>query len=79
MQASAYLKLSVAAAVVTIVLKSLAWWWTGSVSLAADALESLVNLAGAMFGLGMGLLLVSFASTIGARTPNAIDAMAPAV
>ena len=53
MQARAYLKLSVAAAVVTIVLKSLAWWWTGSVSLAADALESLVNLAGAMFALGM--------------------------
>lgn len=53
MQASAYLKLSVATALVTIVLKSLAWWWTGSVSLAADALESLVNLAGAMFALGM--------------------------
>ncbi len=53
MQASAYLKLSVAAAVVTIVLKTAAWWWTGSVSLAADALESLVNLAGAMFALGM--------------------------
>jgi cation diffusion facilitator family transporter len=53
MQASAYLKLSVVAAVVTIVLKTAAWWWTGSVSLAADALESLVNLAGAMFALGM--------------------------
>ena len=53
MQASAYLKLSVATAVVTIVLKTAAWWWTGSVSLAADALESLVNLAGAMFALGM--------------------------
>lgn len=53
MQASAYLKLSVATAVVTIVLKSAAWWWTGSVSLAADALESLVNLAGAVFALAM--------------------------
>lgn len=53
MQASAYLKLSVATALVTIVLKTAAWWWTGSVSLAADALESLVNLAGAMFALGM--------------------------
>jgi cation diffusion facilitator family transporter len=53
MQASAYLKLSVATALVTIVLKTAAWWWTDSVSLAADALESLVNLAGAMFALGM--------------------------
>jgi len=53
MHASAYLKLSVATAVVTIALKSAAWWWTGSVSLAADALESLVNLAGAVFALAM--------------------------
>lgn len=53
MQASAYLKLSVAVALVTIALKTAAWWWTGSVSLAADALESLVNLAGAVFALAM--------------------------
>ncbi|HEU6456271.1 MAG TPA: cation transporter, partial [Roseateles sp.] len=53
MHASAYLKLSVATAIVTIVLKGAAWWWTGSVSLAADALESLVNLAGAVFALAM--------------------------
>lgn len=53
MQASAYLKLSVATAVATIALKSAAWWWTGSVSLAADALESFVNLAGALFALAM--------------------------
>lgn len=53
MQVSAYLKLSVAVALVTIALKTAAWWWTGSVSLAADALESLVNLAGAMFALAM--------------------------
>jgi cation diffusion facilitator family transporter len=53
MQARAYLKLSVATAVVTIALKTAAWWWTGSVSLAADALESLVNLAGAVFALAM--------------------------
>ena len=53
MQASAYLKLSVAVALVTITLKTAAWWWTGSVSLAADALESLVNLAGAVFALAM--------------------------
>ena len=53
MQVSAYLKLSVVVAVVTIVLKTGAWWLTDSVSLASDALESLVNLAGAMFALAM--------------------------
>jgi cation diffusion facilitator family transporter len=63
MQASAYLKLSVAVALVTIALKSAAWWWTGSVSLAADALESLVNLAGAMFALAM--------ITLAAQPPDA--------
>lgn len=63
MQVSAYLKLSVAVALVTITLKTAAWWWTGSVSLAADALESLVNLAGALFALAM--------VTIAARPPDA--------
>jgi cation diffusion facilitator family transporter len=53
MQVSAYLKLSVAVAVATIVMKTAAWWLTGSVSLLSDALESLVNLAGAMFALLM--------------------------
>ncbi|WP_077036502.1 cation diffusion facilitator family transporter [Pelomonas sp. KK5] len=53
MQASSYLKLSAVVAVVTIAMKTAAWWWTGSVSLAADALESLVNLAGAVFALAM--------------------------
>ncbi|MCX2863394.1 cation diffusion facilitator family transporter [Paucibacter sp. PLA-PC-4] len=63
MQVSAYLKLSVAVALATITLKTAAWWWTGSVSLAADALESLVNLAGALFALAM--------VTIAARPPDA--------
>ena len=53
MQVSAYLKLSVAVAVATIALKTGAWWVTDSVSLLSDALESLVNLAGAMFALLM--------------------------
>ena len=53
MQVQSYLKLSVAVAVATIVLKTGAWWLTGSVSLLSDALESLVNLAGAMFALAM--------------------------
>lgn len=53
MQVSAYLKVSVAVAVATIVLKAGAWWVSGSVSLLSDALESLVNLVGAMFALAM--------------------------
>jgi len=47
------LRLSVATAVVTIVLKTCAWWVTGSVGLLSDALESLVNLASALFALAM--------------------------
>ena len=50
---SAYLKLSVAAAVATILLKTGAWWLTDSVSLLSDAMESRVNLAGAVFALAM--------------------------
>lgn len=42
------LLLSIAAAVVTIGLKGLAWRWTGSVSLLSDALESFINLAAAL-------------------------------
>ena len=53
MQVSAYLKLSIAVAVATIALKTAAWWVSDSVSLLSDALESLVNLAGAMFALAM--------------------------
>ncbi|MEX8514117.1 MAG: cation diffusion facilitator family transporter, partial [Leptothrix ochracea] len=53
MQVSAYLKLSIAVAIATIALKTGAWWLTGSVGLLSDALESLVNLAGAMFALVM--------------------------
>ena len=48
-----YLKLSVAVALLTIALKTGAWWLTDSVSLLSDAMESLVNLAGAMFALAM--------------------------
>lgn len=53
MQVRAYLQLSVAVALATIALKAGAWWVTGSVSLLSDALESLVNLAGAVFALLM--------------------------
>ena len=53
MQVASYLKLSVAVALATIALKTGAWWVSGSVSLLSDALESLVNLAGALFALAM--------------------------
>jgi cation diffusion facilitator family transporter len=48
-----YAWLSVAAALATILLKGFAWRLTGSVGLLADALESLVNLAGALMALAM--------------------------
>jgi len=41
------LVLSIGAAVLTLVLKGIAAWWTGSVGLLSDALESLVNLTAA--------------------------------
>ena len=44
---------SVAVALVTIVLKTGAWYITDSVGLLADAMESFVNLASAVFGLAM--------------------------
>jgi cation diffusion facilitator family transporter len=53
MQIGSYLKLSIVVALATIALKFGAWWLTGSVGLLSDALESLVNLAGAVFALMM--------------------------
>jgi cation diffusion facilitator family transporter len=47
------LRVSIAVAVVTIALKTLAWWITDSVGLLSDAMESLVNLASAVFALVM--------------------------
>lgn len=44
---------SVGVAIVTIALKTLAWVLTDSVGLLSDAMESLVNLAAAVFGLVM--------------------------
>jgi cation diffusion facilitator family transporter len=54
--------LSIAAAIVTIALKGIAWWLTGSVGLLSDALESFVNLAAAMFTL--------YVLAIAARPPD---------
>jgi cation diffusion facilitator family transporter len=48
-----YAWLSIAAAIATILLKGWAWWLTGSVGLLSDALESFVNLAGAIMALAM--------------------------
>jgi cation diffusion facilitator family transporter len=61
-QVKTYLKLSIAVALATIALKTGAWWVSDSVSLLSDALESLVNLAGAMFALAM--------VTVAARPPD---------
>lgn len=47
------LKASVFVAIVTIVLKTGAWYITDSVGLLSDAMESFVNLASALFGLAM--------------------------
>jgi len=45
--------LSVGAAIVTIALKSVAYFLTGSVGLLSDALESVVNLVGALMAFAM--------------------------
>jgi len=50
---SLLLRVSIGVALLTIALKTLAWWITGSVGLLSDAMESLVNLASAVFALVM--------------------------
>lgn len=57
-----YAWLSIATAIATIILKSYAYWLTGSVGLLSDAAESLVNLLGACIALAM--------LTIAARPPD---------
>lgn len=57
-----YAWLSIAAAIATIALKSLAYWLTGSVGLLSDAVESIVNLVGALMALAM--------LTVAARPPD---------
>jgi len=47
------LRISIAVAVLTIFLKTMAWWITSSVGLLSDAMESFVNLASAAFALLM--------------------------
>lgn len=48
-----YAHISIAAAIATILLKGIAWQLTGSVGLLSDAIESFVNLAGALMALWM--------------------------
>jgi len=48
-----YAWLSIVAALSTILLKGIAWRLTDSVGLLSDAIESFVNLAGALMALGM--------------------------
>ena len=48
-----WLRMSVLVAVLTIALKTTAWWVADSVALLSDALESFVNLAGALFAWRM--------------------------
>ncbi len=57
-----YAWLSIAAAVITIGMKTAAYLVTGSVGLLSDALESLVNLAGAIMAMAM--------LTVAARPPD---------
>ena len=57
-----YAWLSIGAAIATILLKTAAYLLTGSVGLLSDAVESLVNLAGALMALWM--------LTIAARPPD---------
>ena len=54
--------LSIAAALTTIIMKSAAYLMTGSISLLSDAIESVVNLMGAVMALSM--------LTIAARPPD---------
>ena len=53
MNPRALLRLSIAVALLTIVLKGLAGYITNSMGLISDAMESFVNLASAMFALAM--------------------------
>ncbi len=57
-----YAGVSIAAAAVTIALKTAAWMLTGSVGLLSDAAESVVNLAAALIAL--------WALTVAARPPD---------
>ncbi len=52
--------ISIGAATITIILKLAAWWVTDSVGFLSDALESVVNLVGAIVALGDVLTHMKF-------------------
>ncbi|MEW5701826.1 MAG: cation diffusion facilitator family transporter [Candidatus Zixiibacteriota bacterium] len=62
-KARTYAYLSVAASILTLALKLVAYWLTGSVGLLSDAAESLINLAAA--------LVAVWALTVAGRPPDA--------
>ena len=68
--------LSIAAALATMALKSVAYWLTGSVGLLSDAMESLVNLAGAFMALAM-LTVAARRRTMITRTGMARPSTSP--
>jgi len=61
--ARSFALLSVGAALITIILKTSAYWLTGSVGLLSDAVESLINLVAA--------LIAVWALTLASRPPDA--------
>ena len=72
--ARSFALLSIAAAVVTIGLKLLAWWLTGSVGLLSDALEGVINLAAALLAQAPPRLLRhrGRGPPVGAGSPAAV-------
>lgn len=52
-QTQSYIKLSIVCACICITVKLLAWYFSSSVGLFSDALESFINLAGALFAFFM--------------------------
>jgi len=55
-QVRGLLKLSVIVAILTIAIKTLAWWVSDSVGLLSDAMESFVNLASALLAIAMVII-----------------------
>ena len=75
MSVQRWLHLSIAAALATIGLKTLAWWLTGSVGLLSDAAESVVNLVAAVGALVLTWgwpLVAGSASVRGSRVALAV-------
>ncbi|MGB0498967.1 MAG: cation diffusion facilitator family transporter [Rubricella sp.] len=54
---------SIAVGIVVLLLKLAAWWWTGSIAILSDALESIVNVAAA--------LIAFFAVRVASAPPDA--------